>query len=97
MLVSGEMELLENINPKLYRKCEEREVTPGEEDDNVVDPFDSREVFGILWLHSSGLIYYANTLFCLGISLYPKPMVFYLNTVNLLYTTVIYSYGIGHE
>lgn len=51
MLVSGEMELLENINPKLYRKCEVREVTPEEEDDNVVDPFDSREVFGILWLH----------------------------------------------
>lgn len=42
------MALLENINPKLYRKCEEREITPEDEDDNVVDPFDSREVFGIL-------------------------------------------------
>jgi len=42
------MALLENINPKLYRKCEEREITLEEEDDNVVDPFDSREVFGIL-------------------------------------------------
>lgn len=51
MVVSRKMDLLENINPKLYRKCEEREITPEEEDDNVVDPFDSREVFGILLLH----------------------------------------------
>ncbi|KDR14240.1 MIP18 family protein CG7949 [Zootermopsis nevadensis] len=42
------MELLENINPKLYRKCEEREITPDEEDDSVVDPFDSREVFDLI-------------------------------------------------
>jgi hypothetical protein len=42
------MASLENINPKLYRKCEEREITAEEEDDNLVDPFDSREVFGIL-------------------------------------------------
>jgi hypothetical protein len=42
------MTLLENINPKLYRKCEEREISQEDEDDNVVDPFDSREVFGIL-------------------------------------------------
>jgi hypothetical protein len=46
------MESLENINPKLYRKCEERETTPGEEDDSVVDPFDAREVFGILYMHT---------------------------------------------
>ncbi|GFG33220.1 hypothetical protein Cfor_05529 [Coptotermes formosanus] len=42
------MTLLENINPKLYRKCDEREITPEEEDDNVVDPFDSREVFDMI-------------------------------------------------
>jgi len=47
-VVRTDMALLENINPKLYRKCEEREITPEEEDDDVVDPFDSREVFGIL-------------------------------------------------
>lgn len=47
-VVCTNMALLENINPKLYRKCEEREITSEEEDDNVVDPFDSREVFGIL-------------------------------------------------
>jgi hypothetical protein len=61
VLISRNMELLQNINPKLYRKCEEREITPEEEDDNVVDPFDSREVFGILWLHwllSIGIICY---------------------------------------
>lgn len=42
------MALLENINPKLYKKCEEREITPEDEDDNVVDPFDSREVFDMI-------------------------------------------------
>jgi hypothetical protein len=42
------MERIENVNPKLYRKCDKREITPDEEDDSVVDPFDSREVFGIL-------------------------------------------------
>jgi len=44
------MERIENVNPKLYRKCDKREITPDEEDDSVVDPFDSREVFGILWI-----------------------------------------------
>lgn len=54
------MELLENINPKLYRKCEEREITPDEEDDSVVDPFDSREVFGILLMHCLFTLSYYN-------------------------------------
>lgn len=39
---------LENINPKLYKKCEERETSQFEEDDDVFDEFDSREIFGIL-------------------------------------------------
>jgi hypothetical protein len=59
------MELLENINPKLYRKCEEREITPEEEDDNVVDPFDSREVFGILWQHYM-VTFVWNVCYCSG-------------------------------
>ena len=43
------MGVIENANPKLYKKSDERNVTPGEEDENVVDEFDSREVFGILF------------------------------------------------
>lgn len=37
---------LENLNPNVYKKSAERTVTTSEEDDNVVDPFDEREVFG---------------------------------------------------
>jgi len=54
------MALLENINPKLYRKCEEREITPEEKDDNVVDPFDSREVFGILLIQRCNIFVRSN-------------------------------------
>ena len=50
------MALLENINPKLDRKCEEREITPEEEDNNVVDPFDSREIFGILGIQYCSIL-----------------------------------------
>lgn len=37
---------LENVNPKLYKKINEREVTGDDEDEDVVDEFDSREIFG---------------------------------------------------
>lgn len=40
------MDLKENINPNIYQKISDREITPDEEDDNVVDEFDSREIFG---------------------------------------------------
>lgn len=39
---------LENINPTIYQKSTEREITTDEEDDDIVDEIDSREVFGIL-------------------------------------------------
>lgn len=39
---------LENLNPNVYKKSAERAVTSSEEDDNVVDPFDEREIFGKL-------------------------------------------------
>ncbi|XP_049785525.1 MIP18 family protein galla-2 [Schistocerca cancellata] len=42
------MDRLENINPKLYRKCEERQITESDEDDNVTDEFDSREIFDLI-------------------------------------------------
>lgn len=37
---------LENVNPNVYKKIEERNVTAEEEDDAVVDEFDAREIFG---------------------------------------------------
>lgn len=40
------LDQLENQNPNVYNKTGERLVTTEEEDDNVVDEFDSREVFG---------------------------------------------------
>lgn len=39
---------LENINPNVYKKTDQREVTDADWDDNVVDPFDEREVFDII-------------------------------------------------
>ncbi|XP_063232813.1 MIP18 family protein galla-2 [Bacillus rossius redtenbacheri] len=43
-----ETDRLENINPKLYTKCDARIVTCEEEDDKIVDDFDSREIFDII-------------------------------------------------
>jgi len=39
---------LENLNPNVYKKSAKRQVTTSEEDDNVVDPFDEREVFDLI-------------------------------------------------
>lgn len=39
---------LENVNPEIHQKIKERALLAEEEDDNVVDKFDQREVFGIL-------------------------------------------------
>jgi len=36
----------ENVNPKLYKKSSDRSITAQEEDESIVDEFDSREVFG---------------------------------------------------
>lgn len=38
--------MLENQNPKLYDKCTERNITVTDEDDDVCDLFDEREIFG---------------------------------------------------
>lgn len=38
----------ENLNPNVYGKCKEREITAEEEDENVADPFDSREIFDLI-------------------------------------------------
>lgn len=42
----------ENINPKLYKKIDEREITAEDEDENIVDEFDAREIFGMYLLIS---------------------------------------------
>lgn len=39
-------EKLENVNPTLYKKVNERQVTADDENEDVVDEFDAREVFG---------------------------------------------------
>ncbi|XP_011296846.1 MIP18 family protein CG7949 [Fopius arisanus] len=41
-------EKLENINPKLYGKIEERVVTVDDENEEVVDDFDAREIFDLI-------------------------------------------------
>lgn len=37
---------LENINPNVYKKTEERKVSKSELNENEADPIDEREVFG---------------------------------------------------
>ncbi|CAL1678812.1 unnamed protein product [Lasius platythorax] len=41
-------ENLENINPKLYKKLNDREITVEEQDEDVADGFDAREIFDII-------------------------------------------------
>lgn len=37
---------IENLNPNVYKKLGERTITEADEDENVVDIFDDREIFG---------------------------------------------------
>lgn len=39
---------IENINPNVYGKRKERKLTANEEDENVPDPFDTREIFDLI-------------------------------------------------
>ena len=39
---------LENISPEVFVKSKPREERPEDYDDDVVDPIDSREIFGEL-------------------------------------------------
>ncbi|XP_012524472.1 MIP18 family protein galla-2 [Monomorium pharaonis] len=41
-------ENLENINPKLYKKLDDREITLEEQNDDIADEFDAREIFDII-------------------------------------------------
>lgn len=42
---------LENINPEVYKKSDERKLTSDDLNNDVVDPIDEREVFGKVFLH----------------------------------------------
>ncbi|KAI4471216.1 hypothetical protein MML48_1g02547 [Holotrichia oblita] len=39
---------LENVNPNIYSKIDDRLITLEEQDDNVEDEFDAREIFDLL-------------------------------------------------
>ncbi|KAH8385502.1 hypothetical protein KR200_004660 [Drosophila serrata] len=39
---------IENINPSVYDKIKERVLTANDEDENVSDPFDKREIFDLI-------------------------------------------------
>lgn len=41
-------ETLENINPKLYKKINDRQVTAQDEDEDIEDEFDEREIFDLI-------------------------------------------------
>lgn len=40
--------IADNVNPNVYEKGSEREVTSSERDEDVVDEIDSREIFDLL-------------------------------------------------
>lgn len=40
---------LENANPTIFQQKKERDILPEEEDEEVVDKIDEREVFDILY------------------------------------------------
>lgn len=37
---------VENINPNVYKKLDDRNTIDADFDDDVTDPFDTREIFG---------------------------------------------------
>lgn len=47
--------LLENANPLIYERSGERPVTAGEEDEQVPDSIDAREIFDIRRCRAGGL------------------------------------------
>lgn len=41
-------ERLQNVNPHIFAKAEQRVENPADWDDDVYDPFDSREIFDLV-------------------------------------------------
>lgn len=54
---------LENINPKLYKKIDERQITAEDEDEGIVDEFDAREIFGMYNQYNNIFNFLINFLF----------------------------------
>lgn len=56
---------LENINPNIFKKSDERPISDSEKNENTVDPIDSREVFGkfshIFW--KIAIFFYVNNFY----------------------------------
>jgi len=48
---------IENVNPNVYKKCGERLITFDEENNETVDPFDQRELFGNSYLFIINISY----------------------------------------
>lgn len=46
--MSGHAARLENANPLIFQRAGERLLTAGDEDEEVSDPIDDREIFDIL-------------------------------------------------
>lgn len=42
----------DNLNPNVYKKSENRKQTAADLDNNVTDPFDEREIFGMFVCYS---------------------------------------------
>ena len=53
---------LQNANPTIFLAKQERTVLPQEEDDDVVDKIDEREVFDILLIGLVGMFTQCGTL-----------------------------------
>lgn len=47
---------LENLNPNVYKKSDDRKSVAADWDDGVDDPFDEREIFGKNLTHKFFLI-----------------------------------------
>ena len=41
---------IQNANPTVYQQVKERKITPEEEDEEIHDVIDSREIFDILFI-----------------------------------------------
>ena len=54
------MEALQNANPTVYKRLKDRMITNEEEDENLHDKIDSREIFDILFLYCFILFFFSS-------------------------------------
>lgn len=55
--INIKMSELENVNPLIFKKAGERKLQDTDYDDNVIDVFDEREVFGNFTQFSQSLTF----------------------------------------